>query len=37
LNRRGTLGTSPEEFAAMISADIALWAEAVKIAGLKLQ
>jgi tripartite-type tricarboxylate transporter receptor subunit TctC len=39
LNRRGIepLGTSPEEFAAMISADIALWAEAVKIAGLKLQ
>jgi tripartite-type tricarboxylate transporter receptor subunit TctC len=27
------LGNSPEEFAAMIAADIALWAEAVKIAG----
>jgi tripartite-type tricarboxylate transporter receptor subunit TctC len=29
------LGNSPEEFAAMIAADIALWAEAVKIAGVQ--
>ena len=37
LNRRGIepLGTAPEEFAAMISADIALWAEAIKIAGVQ--
>jgi tripartite-type tricarboxylate transporter receptor subunit TctC len=28
------LGNSPEEFAAMIAADIALWGEAAKIAGL---
>jgi tripartite-type tricarboxylate transporter receptor subunit TctC len=27
------LGNSPEEFAAMITADVALWAEAVKAAG----
>jgi tripartite-type tricarboxylate transporter receptor subunit TctC len=27
------LGNSPEEFAAMIRADIAFWAEAVTIAG----
>src|SRR5262249_6717064 len=27
------LGSTPEEFAAMIAADIPLWAEAVKIAG----
>jgi tripartite-type tricarboxylate transporter receptor subunit TctC len=37
LNRRGVepLGTAPEELAAMISADLALWAEAVKIAGVR--
>ena len=37
LNRRGIepLGTAPEEFAAMISAEIALWAEVVKIAGVQ--
>ena len=37
LNRRGVepLGTTPEELAAMISGDIALWAEAVKIAGVQ--
>lgn len=29
------LGNSPEEFAAMIAADVALWAEAVKIAGVQ--
>jgi tripartite-type tricarboxylate transporter receptor subunit TctC len=29
------LGNSPEEFAAMIAADIPLWAEAVKMAGLQ--
>jgi tripartite-type tricarboxylate transporter receptor subunit TctC len=29
------LGNSPEEFAAQIAADIALWAEAVKIAGVQ--
>jgi tripartite-type tricarboxylate transporter receptor subunit TctC len=29
------LGSSPEEFAAQIAADIALWAEAVKIAGVQ--
>jgi tripartite-type tricarboxylate transporter receptor subunit TctC len=29
------LGNSPEEFAAMIATDIALWAEAVKIAGVQ--
>jgi tripartite-type tricarboxylate transporter receptor subunit TctC len=29
------LGNSPEEFAAMIAADIAFWAEAVKIAGMQ--
>jgi len=29
------LGNSPEEFAAMIAADIALWAEAVRIAGVQ--
>jgi tripartite-type tricarboxylate transporter receptor subunit TctC len=28
------LGNSPEEFGAMIAADIPLWAEAVKVAGL---
>jgi tripartite-type tricarboxylate transporter receptor subunit TctC len=28
------LGNTPEEFAAMIAADVALWGEAVKIAGL---
>ena len=27
------LGNAPDEFAAMISADVALWAEAVKLAG----
>ena len=27
------LGNTPAEFAAMIAADIALWGEAVKIAG----
>jgi tripartite-type tricarboxylate transporter receptor subunit TctC len=31
------LGNNPEEFKAMISADIALWGEAVKIAGIKPQ
>ena len=31
------LGSSPEEFATMIAADIKLWAEAVRIAGVKLQ
>jgi len=30
------VGNSPAEFAAMISADIELWAEAVRIAGVKL-
>jgi hypothetical protein len=29
------VGNSPEEFAAMISADIALWAEAAKRAGVQ--
>jgi tripartite-type tricarboxylate transporter receptor subunit TctC len=29
------LGNSPEEFAAMIAADIALWGEAVTIAGIQ--
>ena len=29
------LGNTPEEFAAMIAADIALWGEAVKIAGVQ--
>jgi tripartite-type tricarboxylate transporter receptor subunit TctC len=29
------LGNSPEEFAAMIAADIAFWAEAIKIAGVQ--
>ena len=29
------LGNSPTEFAAMIAADLALWADAVKLAGLK--
>jgi tripartite-type tricarboxylate transporter receptor subunit TctC len=29
------LGNSPEEFSAQIVADIALWAEAVKIAGVQ--
>jgi tripartite-type tricarboxylate transporter receptor subunit TctC len=29
------LGNSPAEFATMISSDIQLWAEAVKIAGLE--
>jgi tripartite-type tricarboxylate transporter receptor subunit TctC len=29
------LGNSPEEFAAMIATDLALWAEAVKIAGVQ--
>ena len=29
------LGNSPDEFAAQIAADIALWAEAVKIAGVQ--
>jgi tripartite-type tricarboxylate transporter receptor subunit TctC len=28
------LGSSPEEFAAMIAADIPMWAEAVKVAGI---
>jgi tripartite-type tricarboxylate transporter receptor subunit TctC len=39
LNRRGieSLGTTPEEFAAMIATDIALCAEAVKIAGIQLK
>jgi tripartite-type tricarboxylate transporter receptor subunit TctC len=32
----GPLGNSPEEFKAMISSDIALWGEAVGIAGVKL-
>ena len=27
------LGSSPEEFAAMIAADIPLWTEAIRIAG----
>jgi hypothetical protein len=27
------LGSTPEEFAALIAADIPLWAEAVRIAG----
>ena len=31
------LGNSPDEFAAMISADIAFWSEAVKIAGVGAQ
>jgi tripartite-type tricarboxylate transporter receptor subunit TctC len=31
------LGNSPEDFTAMIAADTALWAEAVKIAGVKEQ
>jgi len=31
------VGNSPAEFAAMISADIELWAEAVRIAGVKLR
>ena len=31
------LGNSPEEFAHMITADIALWAGAVKIAGVQAQ
>lgn len=31
------LGNSPEEFARMIAADVALWAEAVNIAGVKQQ
>ena len=37
LNRRGAepLGTTPGEFRAMISADLGLWADAVKIAGLQ--
>jgi len=30
----GPLGNTPEEFAAMIAADIPLWADAVRIAGL---
>jgi tripartite-type tricarboxylate transporter receptor subunit TctC len=29
------LGNTPEAFAAMIAADIALWGEAVKIAGIQ--
>jgi tripartite-type tricarboxylate transporter receptor subunit TctC len=29
------LGNTPEEFAAMVAADIALWGEAIKIAGLR--
>ena len=29
------LGSSPEEFSAMIAADIPLWAEAVRIAGIQ--
>jgi tripartite-type tricarboxylate transporter receptor subunit TctC len=29
------LGNTPEEFAAMIAADVALWGEAVKIAGVR--
>jgi tripartite-type tricarboxylate transporter receptor subunit TctC len=28
------LGSSPEEFAALIAADVPLWAEAVRVAGL---
>ena len=31
------LGDRPEEFAATIAADIALWAEAVKVAGVAAQ
>lgn len=31
------LNTGPEEFAAIIAADLLLWAEAVKIAGVKMQ
>jgi tripartite-type tricarboxylate transporter receptor subunit TctC len=31
------LGNSPEQFAAMIAADIAFWNEAVKVAGLELR
>jgi len=31
------LGNTPSEFAAMISADIALWSEAVRIAGVRLE
>ena len=31
------LGSSPDEFATMIAADIKLWAETVRIAGVKLQ
>jgi tripartite-type tricarboxylate transporter receptor subunit TctC len=39
LNGNGVdpLGNSPEEFAHMIAADIVLWAEAVKIAGVQAQ
>jgi tripartite-type tricarboxylate transporter receptor subunit TctC len=39
LNRLGVdpLGDTPAEFAALIAADIPLWAEAVKIAGVKEQ
>jgi tripartite-type tricarboxylate transporter receptor subunit TctC len=29
------LGNTPEEFAAMIAADLPLWADAVKIAGIE--
>ena len=31
------LGTTPEEFAAMIAEDIPLWADAVKVAGVQIQ
>jgi tripartite-type tricarboxylate transporter receptor subunit TctC len=31
------LGNTPSAFAAMIAADVALWAEAVKVAGLTFQ
>jgi hypothetical protein len=29
------LGSSPEDFAAMIAADISLWAQAFKVAGVR--
>jgi tripartite-type tricarboxylate transporter receptor subunit TctC len=39
LNRLGVdaLGNTPAEFATLIATDIPLWAEAVKIAGVKEQ
>jgi tripartite-type tricarboxylate transporter receptor subunit TctC len=29
------VGNSPQEFAAMIAADLALWAEAIEVAGVQ--